>query len=285
MSAAAVVAGAAGACAVGAAWEGLAALEQARAVQAVVSFVARLRATGAQGRPSSAPERRRLVLVGAATLLAGGWLVGGPLAAAACAAAGPWTARQLLATRRRRWRRALSAGAPAVARALADALAGGHSVHGAIELAARSGGLGVAAGAELGRCAAALALGEPTEAALERLARRADHPAYDTVVAAILLQRDAGGDLATLLRDLAATLEEAAGAEADARAATAQARFTGWLVAALPPGAAAITALLDPAVLSDLASSAPAASLLAAAAACELLALVALRRLARVGEE
>ena len=74
---------------------------------------------------------------------------------------------------------------------------------------------------------------------LERLRRRASGPAWDTLVAGILLQRDAGGDLAALLRELAGSLEAAARVEADARAATAQARFTARLVLGLPVGAAA----------------------------------------------
>ena len=69
---------------------------------------------------------------------------------------------------------------------------------------------------------------------LERLRARAASPAWDTMVAGILLQRDAGGDLAALLRDLAASLEAAARAERDALAATAQARFTARLVARAP---------------------------------------------------
>jgi tight adherence protein B len=84
--------------------------------------------------------------------------------------------------------------------------------------------------AELRAPRRALALGEPTEAVLERLRRRAADPAWDTIVAAILLQREAGGDLASLLRATAAAQEEAERVEADARTASAQARFTAWLV-------------------------------------------------------
>jgi tight adherence protein B len=57
--------------------------------------------------------------------------------------------------------------------------------------------------------AAGLALGEPTEVALERLRGRARSRAWDTLVAALMLQREAGGDLAGLLRRLAAALEAA----------------------------------------------------------------------------
>ena len=69
---------------------------------------------------------------------------------------------------------------------------------------------------------------------LERLRRRAGDPHWDTIVAAILLQRDARGDLARLLRTIAAAQEEAARVEADARGLTSQARFTAWLVSLLP---------------------------------------------------
>ena len=64
---------------------------------------------------------------------------------------------------------------------------------------------------------------------LERLRLRAGCRAWDTLIAAILLQRDAGGDLPALLRDLAAALEAADRLERDARTARAQARFTAWL--------------------------------------------------------
>ena len=69
---------------------------------------------------------------------------------------------------------------------------------------------------------------------LERLRRRAGSPAWDAMIAGILLQRDAGGDLPALLRDLALALEAAARQDRDALAATAQARFTARIVLVLP---------------------------------------------------
>jgi tight adherence protein B len=104
------------------------------------------------------------------------------------------------------------------------------------------------------------------------------------LTAAVLLQRDAGGDLARLLRDLAARLEQARRDEADARSATAQARFTAWLVAALPLGAAALAELGSPGYLASLAATPVGAVLVAASAALQLLAVLAIRRIARVGE-
>ena len=278
-----VLAGVAGAMAVAGAWEALAAIEQASLARALGRLLAPLAAARRDGRAPTAPERRRLALVGAGALLGGGWLVAGPLAGGACAAGGPLAARALLRTRRGRWRAEVAAGAPSAARAMADALAGGSSIRAAVALAAE-GGVPGAAGRELRAAAHSLRVGAPTDTALETLRRRAACASWDTIVAAILLQRDAGGDLAALLRSIAGGLEEAARVEADARSATAQARFTAWLVALLPVGAAALVALADPGYAAALLRAPLAPWLLGAAAACQLLACVLINRIARVGE-
>jgi tight adherence protein B len=232
---------------------------------------------GREGREPTAPERRRLALLAAAALLAAGWLLGGVLHALVAATAGPALAVAVVRARARRYAAGLRRGAPEAARALADALASGHSVRGAI--AAAAAGVPGPAGHELGRAARALALGEPASEVLERLRHRANGAAWDTLVAGILLQRDAGGDLAGLLRELAGSLEAAARAEADARAATAQARFTARVVLGLPLAAAALTELAAPGFAASLLAKPLPAALVATAACLQLVALVAIRRL------
>ncbi|HEV2999417.1 MAG TPA: type II secretion system F family protein [Solirubrobacteraceae bacterium] len=278
MSGAVAMAGLAGALGVLAAWEALAALDQRLAARALGRWFAPLRA---RGEPSAA-ERRRLAAVAAGALWAGGWLVAGPVPALALGAAGPWAANRALAMRRARRRAELAAAAPAVARALADALAGGHSVRGAIGAAATAGGLGGAAGAELRAAAGALDAGAVTDDVLDGLRRRAGDPGWDTLVAAILLQRDAGGDLAHLLRGLAERLEAARRADADARSLTAQARFTAWLVAALPAGAAVLAELGSPGYVASLMAEPVTAALVATSAVLQVAAVLAVRRVARV---
>jgi tight adherence protein B len=282
MTQATVLAGLAGALAVVGAWEALAAVEQAAVARALGRWVAPLAAARHDGRALTGSERLRLALVGGGALLAGGWLVGGAVAGVACAASGPLGARTLLRARRERWRHDLARGAPVAARALSDALAGGHAIRGAVGVAAE-GGVPGAAGRELRTAARALALGAPTGVALEELRRRACVPAWDTIVGAILLQREAGGDLAGLLRAIASDLEEAARVEADARTATAQARFTAWLVALLPAGGAGLIELAQPGYLGALLRVPLAPLLLGGAAACQLLACALIRRIARVG--
>ena len=68
----------------------------------------------------------------------------------------------------------------------------------------------------------------------------------------------------------------------DARSATAQARFTGLLVVAMPTGGAIFAELLEPGFLAKLLASPPAAVLLALAAGLQVLGFLAIRRLAQV---
>jgi tight adherence protein B len=165
---------------------------------------------------------------------------------------------------------------------MADALAGGHAIRGAIAAAAAGGGVAGAAGAELRDAARAFELGERTEAVLERLRLRTMDARWDTIVAAVMLQRDAGGDLARLLRTIAAAQEDAARVEADARSLTAQARFTAWLVTLLPAGAALLAELAQPGYLASLVHSPLTFALVAVAGGCQVVAGVLVRRIARL---
>jgi tight adherence protein B len=95
----------------------------------------------------------------------------------------------------------------------------------------------------------------------------------------VLLQRDAGGDLAALLRELAASGEAADRAERDARAATAQARFTAWLVFALPLAGAGLAELAAPGFAASLVANPVSAFLAGAAVVLQVAALAAISHL------
>jgi tight adherence protein B len=236
---------------------------------------------GREGRDPAVFERRRLLVAAAVAGFAVGALVAGPLAGLALGAAGPWVGLRALRARRDRHRRAVDAGAAAVAVALADALGGGHSLRGAVGEAAR-GGVPGAAGRELRRLAGELALGSPTDEALEAFRARVGSQRIDTLVAACLLQRRAGGDLARLLRECARAFEDQARLLDEARAATAQARFTGVVVVLLPLGGAVLAELASPGYLRGLAGSFLTLWLGGLALVLQVVAAVLIRRLARV---
>ncbi|HEV3378754.1 MAG TPA: type II secretion system F family protein [Thermoleophilaceae bacterium] len=276
----AAIAGAAGALAV---WDLLApgvVSKGAGAVRGLAGLVDVVVTLGREGRDPGVVERRRLLLVGAVVGLGVGTLVAGPVVGLAVAAGGPWAVSRLLRARRDRYRRAVDAELPALALALADALAGGHSPRGALGEATRS--LSGAAGHELRRTQGELAAGAPTDVALEAMQARVRSARLDTVVAACLLQRRAGGDLARLLRQTARAMEEETRLTGELRAATAQARFTGVLVVMLPLGGALLAELASPGWFAGLWSSFLTGWLVGIAIFLQLLAAALIRRLGRV---
>jgi tight adherence protein B len=261
------------------AWEALAAVERSKVAAGLGRALEPLVRAGREGRAPTGPERRRLALLATGALAAAGWLLGGPVLGALAAIAGPALALAAVKARRRRYAGELHSGAAAAARALCDAIGAGHSVRGAIAAAAE--GMTGAAGNELRAAARAAALGDPTAEILERLRRRAATPAWDAIVAGILLQRDAGGDLAGLLRDQAAAREAADRIEREARTATAQARFTARLVLVLPVGAAGLAELASPGLIAGLLTHPLSVWLVAMAAVLQTTAILAVARLAR----
>jgi tight adherence protein B len=233
-----------------------------------------------EGYDPSAVERRRLGGLGAAAALLFGLLVAGPGFGLPLAVAGPGAAGWAVSRGRARYRRSVERNLPEIASAVADSLSAGRSLR--ASLAAATASLDGPAAVELARLAAELELGAPTAEALAGLRRRLRSPRVDAFAGAVLSQQLAGGDLAGLLRRFAEGAAEQDRAAQDARSATAQARFTGLLVVAMPSGAALFAELIQPGFLGHMLASPPAAAMLCLAAALQLAGFVAIRRLARV---
>jgi tight adherence protein B len=235
-----------------------------------------LRRAGVEGRLPNVIERRRLgTLAGLALGLGSIWLLGiGPQAL--LAGFGPALAGWLIARRQRRYRAAVEAELPAMAGGLADALAAGTSLRGAIaDLAPTLEG---PARVEIARVNADIAIGLSLERGLRALAERTGSDAVAALVAAIASQQRSGGDLAALLRRHAAAELGRQRARADARSATAQARLTGGMVAAMPLGAAALIELVSPGFIGSMLAEPLATLLLAIAAGLQLAGYVAIQR-------
>ncbi|MGN6663853.1 MAG: type II secretion system F family protein [Solirubrobacterales bacterium] len=241
-----------------------------------------LRRAEREGYAPSALERRRLVVLGTGAAVAGGWFLGGPALALPLAVAAPAGVGWTIGSRRRRYRRAVERSLPEVATAIADSLSAGRSLRASLPAAVAS--LDGPPATELARLGAELDLGAPTVEAVEGWRRRMRSERVDGFAAALLSQRLAGGDLAGLLRSFAAGAAERERVAEDARSATAQARFTGLLVVAMPTGGALFAELLQPGFLAKLVASPPAAVLLALAAALQVVGFIAIRRLAQVAE-
>ena len=239
------------------------------------------RARGEGYTPTSA-ERWRLGFLGGVGAVVAGWYVGGPAIGAPMVVAGPLLAGWIVRRGRSRFRRAVERALPDVARAIADSLSAGHSPRGA--LAAASVSLEGPAGSEFERVRHSLELGNSTVEAVRALADRFRSPRVDAFATALVSQRTAGGDLASLLRRFADGAAERDRVAEDARSATAQARFTGYLVVAMPVGAALFTELIASGFIVSLFRSPVAIVLVGLATVLQILGFVLISKLAKVGE-
>jgi tight adherence protein B len=239
-----------------------------------------LRRAGREGYAPSTRERRRLAALGAGAAILAGWLLGGLEVALPLSVAGPGLAAWAISSRRRRYREAVERALPEVATAVADSLAAGRSLRASLPAAAAY--LDGPPAAELARLGAELDLGAGTAEAVAAWRARMRSERVDAFAAALLSQRLAGGDLAGLLRRFAAGAAERDRVAEDARSATAQARFTGLLVVAMPTGGALFAELIQPGFLAKLMGSPASAILLAMAAGLQVIGFVAIRRLSRV---
>ncbi|WP_432721418.1 type II secretion system F family protein [Jeongeupia wiesaeckerbachi] len=182
-----------------------------------------------------APQRGQLALAAVAivaTLLAGGFglpMWAAPLAgvAAGWAALRVWRARQhKLASER------FAADFPDAVEALTRAVQAGVPIERALA------GLAELFPGELGTRFAGLArqldLGLPLRDALGELSRGLTLPDLDFFCAALLLNRDSGGQLSTMLAALARTLRARHAAQRKLSALTAESRAAARIVAAMP---------------------------------------------------
>ena len=241
-----------------------------------------LRRAGREGYAPSTMERRRLAALGAAAAILAGWLLAGVSVALPLSVAGPAAMAWAISSRRRRYRRAVERSLPEVATAIADSLSAGRSLRASLPAAAAY--LDGPPAAELSRLGAELDLGAATVDTVEAWRLRMRSERVDAFAAALLSQRLAGGDLAGLLRRFAAGAAERDRVAEDARSATAQARFTGLLVVAMPTGGALFAELIQPGFVAKLLGSGPSAVMLVLAAALQLAGFVAIRRISRVVE-
>jgi tight adherence protein B len=201
--------------------------------------------------------RRRLWLAASAAGAVCGFSVLAAAGAVIGAAAGPYAMKLFLRSRRERFAARIDECAAEFALALAAALAGGNSVRGALLVSARA--IPEPLAGELDRACVDVTLGQNVEDALATLRSRTASPRIEALAGAIELHRSSGGDLVRLMRELAAAFRSRDIAKRDAKAATAQARFTAIVVAAIPLTLAVVSELARPGSVSGAFAFAPSA--------------------------
>jgi len=169
---------------------------------------------------------------------------------------------------------------PGIALMLGSAVAAGLSLRQAIVRAAREtpDPLGV----HLRAVSTELDLGARVDDALRRLHERLPDADLGLLVTAILVQRRTGGDLARALRDMSSRLEERRRLAREVRGATAQARATAWMVAALPLLGAALAESASPGLIARSLGHGVGLAILIVSVALQAAGVLIIRRIAAV---
>lgn len=181
----------------------------------------------ARAHPRSTACGVLLIVALVAELFAGAGEVG-LVASVALALLGLWEIRQEGARRRARLEQQLG---PAV-RSMTAAISSGYSVHQAIERLANDSAPPIRD--EFARVIRRTALGDSLEEALGDLAARAGGGDFEFFATLVGIQYRQGGDLGKLLLGLASSMQARMEFRAQVRALTAQARYSGRVLIALP---------------------------------------------------
>ncbi|HZG89021.1 MAG TPA: type II secretion system F family protein [Pseudonocardia sp.] len=212
----------------------------------------------------------------ALTLLTGTPLAGLPLAVLI----GVLGQRVFLSVRAGRRIAAFGEDLPDALQLVASGLASGYSLPQALDSVVRLGAGPVAV--EVGRALALARLGTPVEDALDQAADRIGSVDLKWVVMAIRVQRDVGGNLGEVLRQVAETIRERGWLRRHVKALSAEGKLSGIIIAALPVVVGGYMFLVQPTYVAPLVTE-PLGLLLLGGGVCMLaIGMFAMNKLAKV---
>lgn len=133
---------------------------------------------------------------------------------------------------------------------VANALRAGFSFMQAFELISRE--MDAPMGREVQLVVNEVNLGNTLESALDNMQRRVASPDFELVVTAVLIQRQVGGDLASILDTISETIAERVRMRREVMALTAQGRASGWVVAIIPIALGIFLYVVNPAYIQPL---------------------------------
>lgn len=221
-------------------------------------------------------------LLVAGGLGAAGFVVtrGNPLAALGGVILGYLLPRMYLRKRKAARQKAFGAQLAEALTVISNALKAGYSFAQAMEMVARE--MMPPISVEFGRVLREMALGLPTEAALEAMVRRVGSDDLDLVITCVLIQRQVGGNLAEILDSIAHTIRERIRIHGEIKTLTAQGRFSGLIVSVLPFALAALLYVINPKYIGSLFAHPLGRIMLVVALASEALGVVVIRKITDV---
>jgi tight adherence protein B len=124
--------------------------------------------------------------------------------------------------------------------------------------------------------------GTSTEIALLHLGDRVGSDDLDLLVTAVLIQRQVGGNLAEVLMNIHATIHDRIRIQLEIKTLTAQGRMSGFVIAGLPFGIAAVLTVLNPGYLKLLFTHPVGMMMLGAGLVSECIGFIIIRKIINV---
>ena len=124
--------------------------------------------------------------------------------------------------------------------------------------------------------------GIPMSDALKGLAQRVSLVDVRFFVTAVLTQREAGGNLAEVLNNLATVIRERFKVKRQVRVLSAHGRMSGWILAGLPPALAFAFMLVVPTHLESLFNDPLGVRMVVVALVLQVLRMLVIRRIVNI---
>jgi tight adherence protein B len=193
---------------------------------------------------SMTPAQLAAATLGGTAFLVWVFLITDRPVAAAILALTPLLVRGLISTRTRRVRRSFADQLPDNLQVVASAMRAGHSFEGGLAVAAEDAAEPMKT--ELRKVVSDERLGVPVDAAMAAVADRMQSVEFEQVGIILMAQRQAGGNVAELLDRTVESLRHRADLRRLVQSLTAQGRFSGGVVTALPFAVALFLSVVSP---------------------------------------
>jgi tight adherence protein B len=216
------------------------------------------------------------LVVGAVMLLASGSVIPAGLAGAG----GGYVPFFLVSMKRGRRLKALCDQLPEALDFLSRALKAGHSLSTGIQMMADE--LPQPLAAEFRQCYDQHSLGQSLDEALKDTASRVESTDFAFFVTAVLIQRQTGGDLSEVLKNISGMIRQRVRLQQQVKAKTAEGRFTGYIMVAFPIIMFFIASALNPEYGNVLLHTTTGLKMLGFAAMLQIMGLIAIRKITTV---
>ncbi|MDQ3441386.1 MAG: type II secretion system F family protein [Planctomycetota bacterium] len=125
-------------------------------------------------------------------------------------------------------------------------------------------------------------LGQSVEDALKDMAKRIDSGDFAFFVTAVLIQRQTGGDLSEVLKNIGGMIRSRVRLQQHVKSKTAEGRFTGYVLVAFPLVMFVLLSFMNPKYAHTLTSTSTGHKLLGLALTLQMLGLYAIRRITTI---